>query len=174
MRRPAPHLLSALLFSVANLLPTPSPWGVDAASFSSTPSFDQLARGASLALTWDDGASGSEADEYPMYLTAQLIDRDENGHSANGFTANLTTAVSEPTYTWQNLPYPLQWMPSGLYAVEARARGGRLVAKSPFFSVPVEVARPSQSLTTAGVSPTSVRHGLLFVPLCETVSIGTT
>ena len=39
-----------------------------------------------MELKWDDIAPS----EYPLYLAAQLIERDGDGQRANGYKANVT------------------------------------------------------------------------------------
>ena len=65
----------------------------EAAQF--TNSFDRIKQGDNVRLTWE----GVALQNYPLYITAQVIERiggDGNGDSfkANGYRVNITSALS--------------------------------------------------------------------------------
>lgn len=52
----------------------------------------------------------------------------------------LAAAASGTSYLWTSVPYPLRWIPSGLYQLELRpssptGEDTSLLAKSPFFTI---------------------------------------
>jgi hypothetical protein len=74
----------------------PAPWWrracwlgilVPSAQAHFTCGFDPVVNGNSLLLTW----THVNASLYPLYITAQLIDRSADGTTANGFRVNLTS-----------------------------------------------------------------------------------
>ncbi|KAL2159746.1 hypothetical protein VTH06DRAFT_2315 [Thermothelomyces fergusii] len=118
------HLLAALALLVA-----PS-W----AGF--TNGFDGVTCGSDLVLTWD----AVPPQYYPLCITAQVIDRNGDGFSANAYRVNITTGASGTSYTWEGVPYPLRAVVGGLYQLELRPMswpGGDvpLLAKSPTFAI---------------------------------------
>ncbi|KXX81782.1 hypothetical protein MMYC01_202995 [Madurella mycetomatis] len=102
-----------------------------------TNSFGAITSGSGIQLTWDDVA----AEHFPLCITAQLIERSgEDGYGANAYRVNITTTASGTSYLWTSVPYPLRWIPSGLYQLELRPSSSTgedtpLLAKSPFFSI---------------------------------------
>ncbi|KAK0635611.1 hypothetical protein B0T17DRAFT_50066 [Bombardia bombarda] len=116
--------------------------GVVTAEF--TNSFDAITGGSDLLLTWDGVASQS----YPLYITAQLIDKSADG-KANGYRANITTSVNGNSYLWSGAPYPLRWLQSGMYQLELRpsnwTTGEPPLAKSPFFVIGTQITEGSES-----------------------------
>ncbi|KAL2140385.1 hypothetical protein VTI28DRAFT_3877 [Corynascus sepedonium] len=118
------HLLAALAFLAA-----PS-W----AGF--TNAFDSVTTGSDTVLTWDP----VPPQYYPLCITAQVIDRNGDGISANAYRVNITTGASGTSYTWRGAPYPLRWISGGLYQLELRpiswsGEGVPLLAKSPSFTI---------------------------------------
>ncbi|AEO55984.1 hypothetical protein MYCTH_2300359 [Thermothelomyces thermophilus ATCC 42464] len=101
-----------------------------------TNAFDGINCGSDLVLTWD----AVPPQYYPPCITAQVIDRNGDGFSANAYRVNITTGVSGTSYTWEGAPYPLRWILGGLYQLELRPMswpGGDvpLLAKSPSFTI---------------------------------------
>lgn len=52
-----------------------------------TNSFDGITSASSVTLSWSDVA----AQNYPLCITVQVIDRGEDGFSANAYRANITS-----------------------------------------------------------------------------------
>ncbi|KAK3301295.1 uncharacterized protein B0H64DRAFT_370436 [Chaetomium fimeti] len=118
------HVLAVLVLLVAQSI----------AGF--TNAFDSITSGSSVALTWD----AVEPQHYPLRITAQVIDKNGDGFSANAYRVNITTGASGTSYLWAGAPYPLRWVPNGLYQIELWPMSWTgddvpLLAKSPFFSI---------------------------------------
>ncbi|KAK3403458.1 hypothetical protein B0T20DRAFT_466247 [Sordaria brevicollis] len=141
-------LLTSLLFTI-----------IAATEF--TNSFANLSYGSTIQLTWD--ASSIPPEAYPLFITAQLIDKGDQNDNGNGngngggggavtaYKMNITTSIgssssssSTNTFEWTGIPSPLRWVPEGegLYQVELHrsgpsddGAGTALLAKSPFFAV---------------------------------------
>lgn len=113
-----------------------------------TNSFANLSYGSTARLTWDT----IPPESYPLFITAQLIDKGENGDgngNGNGggtvtaYKMNITTAIDSSScnaFEWTGIPSPLRWLPEGLYQVELHGFGSvdgpvTPLAKSPFFAV---------------------------------------
>lgn len=116
-----------------------------------TNSFDGITKGSSVSLAWDE----VQPEQYPLCLTAQLIDKGGEGFKANAYQVNITTGASGTSYLWTGAPYPLRWLPGGLYQLELRAASpageeAPLLAKSPFFSISNSAAG---TVTTGSSSP---------------------
>lgn len=61
-----------------------------------TNSFDGIASGSTVLLAWD----GAQAQQYPLYITAQVIDKGGDGFSANAYQVNITSTsllVEQPS-----------------------------------------------------------------------------
>ena len=69
------HLLAVVVFLVARSI----------AGF--TNAFDGITSGSSVALTWD----AVEPQHYPLRITAQVIDKNGDGFSANAYRVNITS-----------------------------------------------------------------------------------
>ena len=52
-----------------------------------TNSFDSITSGSSVSLTWD----GVQPQQYPLCITAQVIDRSADGFTANAYRVNITS-----------------------------------------------------------------------------------
>ncbi|KAK4156250.1 hypothetical protein C8A00DRAFT_41217 [Chaetomidium leptoderma] len=120
------HLLATLVLAAC----------LSSAAATFTNSFDGIASGSSVVLTWD----GLQPQQYPLCITAQVIDKNGDGFRANSYRANITTGATGTSFTWISAPYPLRWIPGGLYQLELRPMswtGGhaQLLATSPFFSI---------------------------------------
>ncbi|EGS18605.1 uncharacterized protein CTHT_0052100 [Thermochaetoides thermophila DSM 1495] len=82
-----------------------------------TNSFDNVRSGSSLLLTWE----GVKREHYPLYITAQVIQERESEDGrirADAWRMNITAGMTESSYEWTSVPYPLRWIPSGLYQLE--------------------------------------------------------
>ncbi|KAK3309061.1 uncharacterized protein B0T15DRAFT_128168 [Chaetomium strumarium] len=120
-------LLVAIIFAAA---------GRSAAEF--TNSFDDIARGSNVTLTW----GGVQPQQYPLCIAAQLIEREKggDGFSANAYRVNITTGASGTAHVWTGAPYPLPWVADGLYQLELRPMGwtggdAPVLGRSPFFTI---------------------------------------
>lgn len=140
------HLLAIVVFLVARCI----------AGF--TNAFDGITIGSSVALTWD----AVDPQHYPLRITAQVIDKNGDGFSANAYRVNITTGASGTSYLWAGAPYPLRWVPSGLYQLELRPMSWTgddvpLLAKSPFFNIDsgnaVQTDEPSDEPTPPADPP---------------------
>lgn len=60
-----------------------------------TNSFDDIKNGASVSLTWD----GIAPQHYPLYITAQVIEKGADAHKANAYRVNLTSMCTHPLFT---------------------------------------------------------------------------
>ncbi|KAK1754549.1 hypothetical protein QBC47DRAFT_220128 [Echria macrotheca] len=122
-------------------------WGTAAtAAFSN--SFDDIAAGSTVDLTWDE----VPAKYYPLCVTAQLVQKGDDGHTATAYKANLTLTVTAPSFSWTGVPFPLQYSSGGMYQLELHPASGESVslARSPFFSIkaqnpPATAPSPSSS-----------------------------
>lgn len=76
------HLLAIVVFLVARSI----------AGF--TNAFDGITSGSSVALTWD----AVDPQHYPLRITAQVIDKNGDGFSANAYRVNITS--TPPLLTW--------------------------------------------------------------------------
>jgi hypothetical protein len=76
------HVLAVLVLLVAQSI----------AGF--TNAFDSITSGSSVALTWD----AVEPQHYPLRITAQVIDKNGDGFSANAYRVNITS--TPPLLTW--------------------------------------------------------------------------
>jgi hypothetical protein len=52
-----------------------------------TNSFDSITSGSTITLSWD----GVQEEHYPLYITAQVIDKGGDGFSANAYRVNITS-----------------------------------------------------------------------------------
>jgi hypothetical protein len=72
--------------------------GTSSAGF--TNSFDGITTGSSVSLTWD----GVQPQHYPLYITAQVIEKSANGFEGNGYRVNITStwflAERKPLVRW--------------------------------------------------------------------------
>lgn len=132
------HLLAALLFLAAR----------SRADF--TNAFDDITSGSNVVLSWD----AVQSQYYPLCITAQVIDKNGDGVSANAYRVNVTTGASGTSYTWAGAPYPLRRIAGGLYQLELRPMSWSgsevpLLAKSPFFSIS-DPKNAAQSAGSAG------------------------
>lgn len=117
-----------------------------------TNSFTNLYYGSAVRLAWDTTTIPPES--YPLFITAQLIDKGENGDggSVAAYRINLTTTAIDSAsssnsnaFEWTGIPSPLRWLPEGqgFYQVELHGSGSGSadgttttpLAKSPFFAV---------------------------------------
>ena len=145
--------------------------GAGRASADFTNSFDDITSGSSVSLSW----VGVQPQQYPLYITAQVIDKSGEGSKVNAYRVNITSmslcdsglswcwterrslrrkttsrritrankrsaSASGTSYLWTGAPYPLRWLPGGLYQLELRPMGWAggevpLLAQSPFFSI---------------------------------------
>jgi hypothetical protein len=55
-----------------------------------TNSFDGITSGSSVSLTWDT----VQPQQYPLYITAQAIEKSTDGFGGNGYRVNLTSTWS--------------------------------------------------------------------------------
>lgn len=106
-----------------------------ATALSFTNEFRDVAAGADLQLKWDAVPTGMG----PLCITAQLIEKGE-GHRANAYKVNVTAGVTGNAFVWTGVPFPLRYMPTGLYQVEIRpstwtSSDGPVLAKSTFFTI---------------------------------------
>ncbi|KAK3351046.1 hypothetical protein B0H65DRAFT_506535 [Neurospora tetraspora] len=126
-----------------------------------TNSFTNLSYGSTVRLTWDATTAPIPPESYPLFITAQLIDKGENdGGDGNGGTVtayrmNITAAVdfsSNNTFEWAGIPSPLRWLREGLYQVELHeSADGTPLANSPFFTV----GQPPYASGTEGGKPST-------------------
>lgn len=138
-----------------------------------TNSFAYLSYGSTVRLTWD---ASIPPEAYPLFITAQLIDKGENddgkgngGGAVTAYKINITTAIdssSNNAFEWTGIPSPLRWLPEGLYQVELHRSGSEdgtatLLAKSPFFAV----AQPPYASGTEEPS-TSSGDDVSFISFC--------
>ncbi|KAK4031436.1 hypothetical protein C8A01DRAFT_21333 [Parachaetomium inaequale] len=141
MRSMFGHLLAALVFLAAQ----------SRADF--TNAFDGITSGSGVALTWD----AVQPQYYPLCITAQVIDKNGDGFSANAYRVNITTDASGTSYLWTGAPFPLRWLPGGLYQLELRptswtgSDAAPLLAQSPFFSIS-DPGKAAQGTGSAGQS----------------------
>ncbi|KAK4212084.1 hypothetical protein QBC37DRAFT_288736 [Rhypophila decipiens] len=121
-----------------------SSWLLCAAEF--TNSFDYATSSSDINLTWDAVAPHY----YPLHITAQVIDKDGDGTKATGYKTNITVGITGNSYKWVGIPYPLRWIPAGLYQIELRTstwndNESTVLAKSRFFRIleaPAEESPP--------------------------------
>jgi hypothetical protein len=52
-----------------------------------TNSFESITSGSTITLSWD----GVQEEHYPLYITAQVIDKGGDGFSANAYRVNITS-----------------------------------------------------------------------------------
>lgn len=52
-----------------------------------TNSFDGITSGSTVTLSWD----GVQSQHFPLYITAQVIDKGGDGSSANAYRMNITS-----------------------------------------------------------------------------------
>ncbi|KAK4236434.1 hypothetical protein C8A03DRAFT_16932 [Achaetomium macrosporum] len=122
-----------------------------------TNAFDDITRGSSLTLTWN----GGQPQQYPLCITAQVIDKRGDGFSANAYRVNITTGASGTSYVWTGAPYPLRWVAGGLYQLELRpmswtGEDAPLLARSPFFAISdPETGSGAGPDTSASTQPTT-------------------
>ncbi|CCC10134.1 hypothetical protein SMACR_02712 [Sordaria macrospora] len=157
--------VASLAFVLLLLFTTP----VVAAKF--TNSFTNLSYGSAVRLTWDT----ISPEFYPLFITAQLIDKGENtdgnesggGGGVTAYKMNITTAAIDSSssdknaFEWTGIPSPLRWLPEGIYQVElhggsADGTGTTPLAKSPFFAVGQP---PYASGTEGGSKPATSSSG---------------
>lgn len=105
-------------------------------------SFEGVASGSNLDLRWGElkGAAAAQKDLGPLFLTAQVIDRGEDGSKVNAYRVNITTGATGTSFTWAGVPYPLRWIKNGLYQLELKPStwtegDAPVLAKSPFFTI---------------------------------------
>lgn len=67
---------------------------LSAAAF--TNSFDYATSGSDITLTWDAVAPHS----YPLFITAQVIDKDAEGSKATGYKTNITGMSTRRFFGW--------------------------------------------------------------------------
>lgn len=79
------------------------------------------------------------------------------------------------SFVWTGVPYPLHWIPSGLYQLELRpmtwtAPDGPLLARSPFFNIsdPVSPIGPYDPPPQVSLSPMAIRAGVDGATLAQT------
>lgn len=90
--------MAALVLAAAAAAAGPS----GAAEF--TNSFDAIASGSSVLLTWE----GVAPQHLPLCITAQLIERSgEDGYRANAYRANITSTCRVFGFSSPNHPPPL-------------------------------------------------------------------
>ncbi|KAK0719672.1 hypothetical protein B0H67DRAFT_160083 [Lasiosphaeris hirsuta] len=113
-----------------------------------TTAFDGVTAGSDLAVSWE----GISPQHYPLSITAQLIEKKGDGHKANAYKANITEGATGNMFTWTGVPFPLKYVPSGMYQLELRPSTWTegeppLLALSPFFTVGEKaiVVQPSPS-----------------------------
>ncbi|KAK3325449.1 hypothetical protein B0H66DRAFT_599609 [Apodospora peruviana] len=121
-----------------------------------TSSFDYAIGGSDMRLTWDAVAPHY----YPLYITAQLIDKSADGTKATGYKANITVSATGNTFLWTGIPYPLRWIQSGLYQLELHPstlmdHGSAVLARSPFFRIQ---ELPSQGDSSPPPRPTLIDY----------------
>lgn len=104
--------------------------------------FEGVTSGSSLDLRWGklEGAAAAQKDLGPLFLTAQVIDRGEDGTKVNAYQMNITTGATGTSFTWTGVPYPLRWIKNGLYQLELKPSAwtegdAPVLAKSPFFTI---------------------------------------
>jgi len=123
--------------------------GARAATTGFTNGFDGVEAGETLELRWE----GVEEKLYPLCVTAQVMQKGGDG-SVTVFKANLTGDIKGNSFAWKGVPFPLTFIPDGMYQLEIHpadgAPGGSgwpLLVKSPFFSITKasEPAKPSSS-----------------------------
>ncbi|KAH8893130.1 hypothetical protein GQ53DRAFT_103260 [Thozetella sp. PMI_491] len=127
------------------------------AGFTSSTSFDNVVNGRPLRLDWE----GPDHSDFPLRLIVQLIDKGQDGQSVTGYKANIATSLTNTSFTWNDPPYPLNWVPSGLYTLELRSGGdggGQQIAKSPFFTIQDRSTSPSKSTSGQSSTTSSVGH----------------
>ena len=61
--------------------------GICTAGFTATTSFAAVSQGQPFTLSWD----AVDPKNYPLYLTAQLIDRGASGQSVTGYKMNVSS-----------------------------------------------------------------------------------
>ncbi|KAK1836214.1 hypothetical protein QBC39DRAFT_110293 [Podospora conica] len=149
---------------------------VGAAEF--TNSFDDVVGGSTLELSWD----GIPKEAYPLALTGQVIERtgDRDGANVNLFKANVSFIPAGNTFKWENAPYPLRYVPGGLYNLQlspsnwAGEGAAPILARSPTFnmrehkasktggggtvSAPQSQQERERGLTTDTQAPTIIDH----------------
>jgi hypothetical protein len=81
--------------------------GAGWASAGFTNSFDDITSGSSVSLSWD----GVQPQQYPLYITAQVIDKSEEGSKGNAYRVNITSTSpcdGGPSWCWTERR-PLGW-----------------------------------------------------------------
>ncbi|KAK0741082.1 hypothetical protein B0T18DRAFT_393766 [Schizothecium vesticola] len=126
-----------------------------------TNSFDDVVAGSTLAVAWD----GIPQEAYPLAVTGQVIERtgDRDGANVNMFRVNVSFISTGNTFKWENAPYPLRYVPRGMYRLELRSTTwagegiAPLLAKSPTFNM-----RESKGTKTngggGGTAPTVIDY----------------
>lgn len=125
--------------------------GARAATTGFTNGFDGVKAGETLELRWE----GVEEKWHPLCVTAQVMQRGVDG-SVTVFKANLTDDIKGNSFVWKGVPFPLTFVPDGMYQLEIHpstagettgGSGWPLLAKSPFFSITKasDPAKPSSS-----------------------------
>ncbi|KAK1771179.1 hypothetical protein QBC33DRAFT_597861 [Phialemonium atrogriseum] len=124
-----------------------SSWGQQCrADFTTT--FEDVTQGSVLALAWGD----VDPDSLPLIIGVSLINKTEDG-SAYGVKINISTTVTDSSFLWPNVPYPVAYIPTAMYQVEVRPshwKGDQqpVLARSPFFTI-----GPSHPEGQPGTSP---------------------
>ncbi|KAK4122444.1 hypothetical protein N657DRAFT_647149 [Parathielavia appendiculata] len=128
-----------------------------------TNSFDGITTGSGVSLTW----KAVPPEQYPLYITAMVIEKKSaDASGADGYRVNITTGATGTSYMWTGAPYPLRWVPGGLYQVEMRSMSWAglgappLLARSPTFTIsePGGGARPIGS-SSPQASPAGPQRG---------------
>ncbi|KAL1899805.1 hypothetical protein Sste5346_002671 [Sporothrix stenoceras] len=124
------------------------------ASFTS--SFDSITQGQTLNLTW----SPIDAKYEPLSITARAINR-TLGNRANSFLVTIAPHLTNTSmFTWKMVPFPLQFMPTGIYEVEIRPAIWNLSANEPgSLTVPVLARSSFFSITKDGSSGSQMGSG---------------
>ncbi|KAM7209197.1 hypothetical protein V8F20_000535 [Naviculisporaceae sp. PSN 640] len=122
-----------------------------------TNSFDYATSGSDITLTWD----AVDPHYYPLFITAQVIDKDAEGSKATGYRTNITVGVTGNSFKWTGIPYPARWIPAGLYQLELRTATWNnnepvVLAKSSFFRILEQPDEGSSPQPTQPPNPVNI------------------
>ncbi|KAI0474385.1 hypothetical protein F4859DRAFT_514917 [Xylaria cf. heliscus] len=110
-------------------------WELAAASFYHT--FDDVTQHTDMLLQWDH----ANAADYPLVIHARVLNK-TNDLEVNTIEADVATGLTNDSFLWRDLPFPLPFLPTAMYELwvlrqppAGDAMPGLVVASSPPFTI---------------------------------------
>ncbi|KAI3326054.1 hypothetical protein HD806DRAFT_432722 [Xylariaceae sp. AK1471] len=110
-------------------------WELAMASFHND--FNNVTRHTDLLLEWDP----VNATDYPLLINMRVLNKTSD-HEVNVLEMNITTGLTDNSFLWKDLPFPLPFLSTATYGLQVRRQqqpGAMIseivIASSPSFAI---------------------------------------